>query len=63
MLELFYTLLRLPLPEWTDEFTVALQATDPSRVQDAWKLQEGYIAMEGKCLLPHVSKFRHAQIL
>lgn len=63
MLEFFYTLLRLPLPEWTDEFTVALQATDPSRVQDSWKLQEGYVALEGKCLLPHISKFRPNLVL
>lgn len=59
MLDFFYTLLRLPLPEWTDEFSVAILATDPSRVQDAWKLQDGYIALEGKTLLPHVSKFRY----
>jgi len=58
MLELFYTLLRLPLPDWTDELSVAICATDPSRVQDAWKLQEGYVAMEAKAILPHVSKFR-----
>jgi rapamycin-insensitive companion of mTOR len=63
MLEFFYTLLRLPLPEWTDEFSVALLATDPSRVQDAWKLQEGYVAAEGKCLLPHISKFRPNLVL
>ena len=62
MLDFFYTLLRLPLPEWTDEFSVAILATDPSRVQDAWKLQDGYIALEGKTLLPHVSKFRYAFI-
>ncbi len=58
MLEFFYTLLRLPLPDWTDELSVALLAINPSRFQDAWKLQEGYVAMEGKALLPHVSKFR-----
>lgn len=63
MLEFFYTLLRLPLPEWTDEFTVALLATDPSRVQDAWKLQEGYVALEGKCLLSHISKHRPNLVL
>ena len=63
MLEFFYSLLRLPLPEWTDEFTVALLATDPSRVQDAWKLQDGYVALEGKCLLPHISKFRPNLVL
>ena len=58
MLEFFYTLLRLALPEWTDEFSVALIATDPSRVKDAWKLSDGFVALEGKSLLPHVSKFR-----
>ncbi|KAI9556963.1 hypothetical protein GHT06_016757 [Daphnia sinensis] len=63
MLEFFYTLLRLPLPEWTDEFSVALLATDPSRVRDAWKLQEGYVAAEGKCLLPRISKFRPNLVL
>lgn len=63
MLDFFYTLLRLPLPEWTDEFTVALLATDPSRVQDAWKLQDGYVAQEGKCLLPYISKSRPNLVL
>lgn len=63
MLDFFYTLLRLPLPDWTDEFSVALQATDPSRVHDAWKLQEGYVACEGKSLLPHVSKYRPNLVL
>lgn len=63
MLEFFYTLLRLPLPEWTDEFSVAILATDPSRVRDAWKLQDGYVAQEGKILLPHVSKSRPNLVL
>lgn len=58
MLEFFYTLLRLPLPEWTDEFEVALEATDPSRVHESWRLSEGFVAAEGKALLPHVSKSR-----
>lgn len=58
VLELLYDLIDLPHPEWTDEFSVALEAVDPSRPQSAWKLSEGFVAAEGRAVLPHLSKVR-----
>jgi hypothetical protein len=58
LLDLLYDLLGLPQPEWTDEFSVALEAVDPSHPRDAWKLQDGFISAEGKDVLPHLAKYR-----
>ncbi|KAK1119626.1 hypothetical protein K0M31_013046 [Melipona bicolor] len=55
VLELLYELLDLPLPTWTDEPDVALAAVDPSRARDSWKLSEGFVAAEGKYILPSLS--------
>ncbi|XP_018050285.1 PREDICTED: rapamycin-insensitive companion of mTOR isoform X3 [Atta colombica] len=55
VLELLYELLDLPLPTWTDEPDVALAAVDPSRSRDSWKLSEGFVAAEGKSILPSLS--------
>nr|XP_033338467.1 rapamycin-insensitive companion of mTOR isoform X1 [Megalopta genalis]XP_033338468.1 rapamycin-insensitive companion of mTOR isoform X1 [Megalopta genalis] len=55
VLELLYELLDLPLPTWTDEPDVALAAVDPSRTRDSWKLSEGFVAAEGKYILPPLS--------
>ncbi|KAF7987507.1 hypothetical protein HCN44_003269 [Aphidius gifuensis] len=52
VLELFYELLGLPLPVWTDEPDVALAAVDPFRPRNNWKLSEGFVAAEGKTILP-----------
>lgn len=52
VLELLYELLGLPLPVWTDEPDVALAAVDPSRPRDNWRLSEGFVAAEGKSILP-----------
>ncbi|XP_016844354.1 rapamycin-insensitive companion of mTOR [Nasonia vitripennis] len=55
VLELLYELLGLPLPTWTDEPDVALAAVDPSRFQNSWKLSEGFVAAEGRTILPSLS--------
>nr|XP_050846780.1 rapamycin-insensitive companion of mTOR isoform X2 [Vespula vulgaris] len=55
VLELLYELLDLPLPTWTDEPDVALAAVDPGRTRDSWKLSEGFVAAEGKFILPSLS--------
>lgn len=55
VLELLYELLDLPLPTWTDEPDVALAAVDPSRSRESWKLSEGFVAAEGKFILPSLS--------
>ncbi|XP_026686268.1 rapamycin-insensitive companion of mTOR-like [Diaphorina citri] len=58
VLEVLHELLGLPTPEWTDEFSVILEAVDPARFQDEFKLSEGFVAKEGKTILPHISKCR-----
>lgn len=55
VLELLYELLGLPLPMWTDEPDVALAAVDPSRHRESWKLSEGFVAAEGRSILPSLS--------
>lgn len=56
ILDLLYELLWLPQPVWTDEYSVALGAIDPSDYQDAWRLAEGFVAMEGRNVLPSLAK-------
>ncbi|KAK3927944.1 Rapamycin-insensitive companion of mTOR [Frankliniella fusca] len=58
VLDLLYDLLGIPLPEWTDELSVALDAVDPSHPQDSWRLSEGFVAAEGRSVLSHLAKFR-----
>lgn len=55
ILDLMYELLGLPMPAWTDEYSVALQAVDPSDYQDSWRLNEGFVAMEGRSVLPSLA--------
>lgn len=45
----------LPQPQWTDEYSVAINAVDPADYQDAWRLGEGFVAMEGKNILPSLA--------
>ncbi|CRK92792.1 CLUMA_CG006294, isoform A [Clunio marinus] len=55
ILDLLYELLGLPQPAWTDEYSVALAAVDPSDYQDEWRLAEGFVAMEGRSVLPSLA--------
>lgn len=55
ILDLMYELLGLPQPAWTDEYSVALAAVDPSDYQDSWRLAEGFVAMEGSSILPSLA--------
>lgn len=55
ILDLMYELLGLPQPAWTDEYSVALAAVDPSDYQDSWRLTEGFVAMEGRAILPSLA--------
>lgn len=50
-----YELLWLPQPVWTDEYSVALAVVDPADYQDAWRLTEGFVAMEGRSVLPSLA--------
>lgn len=56
MLDLLYELLGLPQPEWTDEYSVALNAVDPADPQDSWRLSEGFVAAEGRSIMPHLAR-------
>ncbi|XP_075155173.1 rapamycin-insensitive companion of Tor isoform X2 [Haematobia irritans] len=55
ILELLFELLGLPQPTWTDEYAVALQAVDPSDFQDNWLLSNGFVAAEGRSILPSLA--------
>ncbi|XP_058444874.1 rapamycin-insensitive companion of mTOR [Malaya genurostris] len=55
VLDLLYELLGLPQPGWTDEYSVALSAVDPSEYQDSWRLNEGFVAAEGSAVLPSLA--------
>ncbi|XP_050303046.1 rapamycin-insensitive companion of mTOR [Anthonomus grandis grandis] len=56
VLDLLYDLLGLQQPEWTEELSVALSAIDPCELQSSWRLKEGFVAAEGKSILPHLAK-------
>ena len=58
ILDLLYQSLSLQVPDWTDEFEVAMRTADPSAVKETWKLTEGFVAAEGRDLLPHLAKSR-----
>uniref|UniRef100_A0A1I8NQG9 Rapamycin-insensitive companion of mTOR n=1 Tax=Stomoxys calcitrans TaxID=35570 RepID=A0A1I8NQG9_STOCA len=55
ILELLFELLGLPQPTWTKEYAVALQAVDPSDFQDNWLLCNGFVAAEGRSILPSLA--------
>jgi len=58
VLDILYQSLSLQVPEWTDEFDVALRTADPLAFRPSWKLSEGFVAAEGRDLLPHLAKSR-----
>nr|CAB3265580.1 rapamycin-insensitive companion of mTOR [Phallusia mammillata] len=37
---------------WTDDFEVALSRAAPGNFKDNWRLSDGFVVSEGKCLLP-----------
>ncbi|XP_004525858.1 rapamycin-insensitive companion of mTOR isoform X2 [Ceratitis capitata] len=55
ILDLLYELLNVPQPPWTDDYTIALQTVDPADFQDAWLLSNGFVAMEGRFILPSLA--------
>ncbi|GFS15783.1 rapamycin-insensitive companion of mTOR [Elysia marginata] len=56
ILEVMSDLFRLPLPPWTEDFSVAFASLDPSEMKDSWKITEGFVAEEGRAILPHISR-------
>ena len=58
IIEMIFELFYLPIPEWTEDFEVALMSSDKSSMQDSWHLYDGFVAAEGKAILPFITKNR-----
>lgn len=58
IIELIFELFYLTIPEWTDDFEVALISADTSSMQDSWHLYDGFVVTEGKSILPFITKNR-----
>lgn len=58
IIEFIFELFYLIIPEWNEDFEVALISADPSSMQDSWHLYDGFVAAEGKSILPHITKHR-----
>uniref|UniRef100_A0A8C7SDA1 Rapamycin-insensitive companion of mTOR domain-containing protein n=1 Tax=Oncorhynchus mykiss TaxID=8022 RepID=A0A8C7SDA1_ONCMY len=58
LLEVMYDIFWLPMPVATADFIEALISVDPSRFQDSWRLSDGFVASEAKCILPHRARSR-----
>jgi hypothetical protein len=39
--------------------SIVLYVTDPSEMRESWRLSEGFVAEEGKSLLPNLAKTRY----
>jgi len=58
ILDLVFRSLSLQVPDWTDEFDVAMKTADPSASRAQWRLGEGFTVAEGYDILPHLAKSR-----
>ncbi|XP_035698302.1 rapamycin-insensitive companion of mTOR-like [Branchiostoma floridae] len=52
IMDILFDIFRLPIPSWTEDFTVALKSSDPSTFQDTWQLSQGFVVEEAKSILP-----------
>ncbi|XP_019620520.1 PREDICTED: rapamycin-insensitive companion of mTOR-like [Branchiostoma belcheri] len=52
IMDILFDIFRLPIPIWTEDFTVALKSSDPSTFQDSWQLSQGFVVEEAKSVLP-----------
>lgn len=52
VLDLLFEVINLQTPTWTSDYTTAFNVIDPSDFQDSWRLSDGFVAVEGKCVLP-----------
>ncbi|ESO86448.1 hypothetical protein LOTGIDRAFT_129240 [Lottia gigantea] len=57
-IEMLFDLFRLKVPEWSSDFSEALASVDISAENESWKLGEGFVAEEGRSILPHVALSR-----
>ncbi|XP_002741655.1 rapamycin-insensitive companion of mTOR-like [Saccoglossus kowalevskii] len=53
VMDVLYEIFSLPIPEWTDNFNIALLSSDPSQEHVSWKLSAGFVVEEAKRVLPH----------
>ncbi|RWS26243.1 rapamycin-insensitive companion of mTOR-like isoform X1 [Leptotrombidium deliense] len=60
LMELIFELFYLPVPEYVDDFLLALFSSNPSTMQDTWQLHDGFVANEGKAILSHIVKNRQS---
>ncbi|BES92555.1 Rapamycin-insensitive companion of [Nesidiocoris tenuis] len=58
ILEVLFKLFDFKQPEWTDEISVAIDAVNPSRWQDSFRIADGFVASEVQCTFPHIAKSR-----
>ncbi|GAB1606230.1 rapamycin-insensitive companion of mTOR-like, partial [Argonauta hians] len=58
IMDVMFELFRLTSPKFTDNFVEALNSVDPSAMREEWKLQEGFVAEEGRAILPHLANIR-----
>ena len=57
VLELLFEMLNLSMPNTCEDFDEALLAASVAS-QDSWQIYDGFVASEGKFLLPHISRSR-----
>ncbi|XP_033125633.1 rapamycin-insensitive companion of mTOR-like [Anneissia japonica] len=58
IMTLIFHLFHLPVPDWTDDFSLAIVSADPSHWQPTWSLSEGFVVEEAKVILPHLASSR-----
>jgi rapamycin-insensitive companion of mTOR len=58
IMDVLFDIFRLSVPDWTDDFAQAIASIDPSQMTESWKLSNGFVIEEAKCLLPHMTKTR-----
>lgn len=55
ILDLLFEIVNLQLPAYVTDYATALHVLDPCEFQDSWRLTDGFIAMEGICVLPSLA--------
>ncbi|XP_071953101.1 rapamycin-insensitive companion of mTOR-like isoform X2 [Antedon mediterranea] len=58
IMTLIFHLFHLHVPDWTDDFFVAIITSDASHWQSSWSLSEGFVVEEAKVILPHLASSR-----
>ena len=58
LMELIFELYYLTIPAWTCDFQAALLSCNSSSLQDSFHVYDGFVAAEGKHILPHLAKHR-----